>query len=83
MQFTRIRSMLIASAMVLIALATPVFSQTAADNSSKDSKAPADVSLLKQQVAEQQKEIEQLRAIVDQMKQKLDQSLLTAGANRD
>jgi uncharacterized coiled-coil protein SlyX len=60
--------------MILIALATPVFSQTAADNSSKDSKAPADVSLLKQQVAEQQKEIEQLRAIVDQMKQKLDES---------
>jgi hypothetical protein len=60
--------------MVLIALATPVFSQTAADNSPKDSKAPADVSMLKQQVAEQQKEIEQLRAIVDQMKQKLDQS---------
>jgi len=74
MQFTRIRSLLIASAMVLIALATPVFSQTTADNSSKDSKAPADVSVLKQQVAEQQKEIEQLRAIVDQMKQKLDQS---------
>ena len=74
MQLIRIRSMLIASAIVLIALATPVFSQTAADNSSKASKAPADVSLLKQQVAEQQKEIEQLRAIVDQMKQKLDQS---------
>jgi len=59
--------------MVLIALATPVFSQMAADNSAKDSKAPADVSVLKQQVAEQQKEIEQLRAIVNQMKQKLDQ----------
>ena len=73
MQFIRTRSMLIASAMVLIALATPVFSQTAADNSSKDSKVPADVSLLKQQIAEQQKQIEQLRVIVDQMKQKLDQ----------
>jgi hypothetical protein len=60
--------------MLLIALAMPVFSQTAADNSSKDSKAPADVSLLKQQVAEQQKQIEQLRATVDQMKQKLDQT---------
>ena len=69
----RVRTMLVASAVFLLALATPVFSQTAADNPSKDSKAPADVSLLKQQVAEQQKEIEQLRAIVDQMKQKLDQ----------
>jgi len=65
--------MLIASAMVLIALAKPVFSQTAADTSSKDSAKRDDVSLLKQQVAEQQKEIEQLRTIVDQMKQKLDQ----------
>ena len=74
MQFSRIRSMLMASAIALIALATPVFSQTAADNSSKDSKAPADVSALKQQVAEQQKQIEQLRATVDQMKQKLDQT---------
>jgi len=59
--------------MVLIALAKPVFSQTAADTSSKDSAKRDDVSLLKQQVAEQQKEIEQLRTIVDQMKQKLDQ----------
>jgi uncharacterized coiled-coil protein SlyX len=66
--------MLIASAMVLIALATPVFSQTAAETSSKDSSRRDDVSLLKQQIAEQQKEIEQLRTIVDQMKQKLDQS---------
>ena len=74
MQFIRTRSMLIASAMVLIALATPVFSQTAADTSSKDSAKRDDVSLLKQQIAEQQKQIEQLRAIVDQMKQRMDQS---------
>jgi uncharacterized coiled-coil protein SlyX len=60
--------------MVLLALAAPVFSQTAADTSSKDASKRDDVSLLKQQIAEQQKEIEQLRAIVDQMKQKLDQS---------
>ena len=74
MQFMRTRSMLIANAMVLIALAQPVFSQTAADTSSKDSAKRDDVSLMKQQIAEQQKEIEQLRNIVDQMKQKLDQS---------
>ena len=74
MQFIRTRSMLIASAMVLIALATPVFSQTAAETSSKDPAKRDDVSLLKQQIAEQQKEIEQLRTIVDQMKQKMDQS---------
>jgi len=66
--------MLIASAMVLFALPTPVFSQTAADTTSKDSNRRDDVSLLKQQIAEQQKEIEQLRTIVEQMKQKLDQS---------
>jgi uncharacterized coiled-coil protein SlyX len=60
--------------MVFIALATPVFSQTAADTSSKDSAKRDDVSLLKQQIAEQQKEIEQLRTMVDQMKQKMDQS---------
>ncbi len=74
MQFRRIRNMLIASAVVLVALGTPVFSQTAADTSSKDSSKRDDVSLLKQQIAEQQKQIEQLRAIVDQMKQKMDQS---------
>jgi uncharacterized coiled-coil protein SlyX len=74
MQFTRICNLLIASAVVLIALAKPVFTQTAADTSSKDATKHDDVSLLKQQIAEQQKEIEQLRAIVDQMKEKLDQS---------
>jgi len=74
MQFRRIPNMLMASAVVLIALATPTYSQTAADNSSKDSVKRDDVSLLKQQIAEQQKQIEQLRTIVDQMKQKLDQS---------
>jgi hypothetical protein len=74
MQFTRTRNLLIASAVVLIGLATPAFSQTAADASSKDSNKRDDVSLLKQQIAAQQKEIEQLRTIVDQMKQKLDQS---------
>ena len=74
MRFIRTRSMSIASAMVIIALATPVFSQTAADTSSKDSAKRDDVSLLKQQIAEQQKEIEQLRTIVDQMKQRMDQS---------
>jgi uncharacterized coiled-coil protein SlyX len=66
--------MLITSAVVLLALAGPVFSQTAADTSSKDSSRRDDVSLLKQQIAEQHKEIEQLRAIVDQMRQKLEQS---------
>jgi uncharacterized coiled-coil protein SlyX len=60
--------------MVLFALAIPVFSQTVADTSSKDSTKRDDVSLLKQQIAEQQKEIEQLRAIVNQMKQRMDQS---------
>jgi uncharacterized coiled-coil protein SlyX len=74
MQIRIIRSRLVAAAIVLIALATPVFSQTAAETSSKDSSRRDDVSLLKQQIAEQQKEIEQLRTIVDQMKQKLDQS---------
>jgi uncharacterized coiled-coil protein SlyX len=72
MQFIRIRSTLVASAIVLLALAAPVLAQTAVDTSSKDSSKHDDVSLLKQQIAEQQKEIEQLRAIVDQMKEKLD-----------
>ena len=65
---------------MMLALATPLFSQTAADNSSKDSGKRDDVSTLKQQVAEQQREIEQLRAIVDQMKQKLEQPLSPASA---
>ena len=74
MQIRRVRSRLIVGAVILIALAQPVFAQTAADTSSKDSSRRNDVSLLKQQIAEQQKEIEQLRTIVEQMKQKLDQS---------
>jgi uncharacterized coiled-coil protein SlyX len=74
MQIRMIPSRLVAGAIVLIALAAPVFSQTAADTSSKDSAKRDDVSLLKQQIAEQQKQIEQLRTIVDQMKQRMDQS---------
>jgi len=74
MQLRRIGNMLIVSAAVLMALATQVFSQTPADTSSRDTSKRDDVSLLKQQIAEQQKQIEQLRAIVDQMKQKMDQS---------
>ena len=70
----------LAVAAMMIALAVPLFSQTASDNSSKDSGKKDDVSTLKQQVAEQQKEIEQLRAIVDQMKQKLDQTPPPAAA---
>ena len=67
-------------AAMMIALTAPVFSQTAADNSSKDSGKKDDVSTLKQQVADQQKEIEQLRTIVNQMKQKLDQTPAAATA---
>jgi len=74
MHVTRIRKILIASAIALVALTAPAFSQTATATSSKDTTKPDDVALLKQQIAEQQKQIEQLRAIVDQMKQKLDQS---------
>jgi hypothetical protein len=72
MQIRTICSRLLGTgAVILIALATPVFSQTAADTPPKDSSRRDDVSLLKQQIAEQQKEIEQLRTIVDQMQQKL------------
>ncbi len=67
-------------AVIVIALAAPVFSQTASDNSAKDSGKKDDVSTLKQQVSEQQKEIEQLRSIVNQMKQKLDQTPAAATA---
>ena len=70
----------LAIAAIVIALAAPVFSQTASDNPSKDSGKKDDVSTLKQQVAEQQKEIEQLRSIVNQMKQKLDQTPAAATA---
>jgi len=70
----------LAVAAMMIALAAPVFSQTASDNSSKDPGKKDDVSTLKQQVSEQQKEIEQLRSIVNQMKQKLDQTPAAATA---
>jgi hypothetical protein len=74
MQIKIIISRFVAGAVILIVLAQPAFSQTAAETASKDSTKRDDVSLLKQQIAEQQKQIEQLRTIVDQMKQKLDQS---------
>jgi len=67
-------SSFIAGAVVLIALAQPAFSQTATNTSSQDPSQRDDVSLLKQQIAEQQKQIQELRTIVNQMKQKLDQS---------
>jgi len=77
---TRLTRRCLVGVILSIALATPVFSQTAADTSSKDTSKRDDVSLLKQQIAEQQKQIEQLRNIVDQMKQKLDQTLAPAAA---
>ena len=77
---TRVTCRCLVGVVLLIALATPVFSQTAADTSSKDPSKRDDVSLLKQQIAEQQKQIEQLRAIVDQMKQRLDQTPAPAAA---
>ncbi len=80
MQFRKIHTLIIAGAIVLMALTTPVFSQTASDNSSKDSSKHDDVSVLRQRISEQQKQIEQLRAIVDQMKQKLDQTPAPAQA---
>ena len=77
MQSRRTCSWLIAGTFISIALAAPVFAQTA-ETSSKDTGGGSDVSLLKQQIAEQQKQIEQLRTIVDQMKQRLDQSTTPA-----
>jgi len=74
MQIRVTRNRCVLCAVVMMALAAPVFSQTATDNPSKNSTKQDDVSLLKKQIAEQQKQIEQLRSIVDQMKQKLDQS---------
>jgi len=74
MQFTGNRRVLIVATIALTALAAPAFSQTAADTSSKDASKRDDVSLLKQQIAAQQKEIDQLRAVVEAMKQKLDPS---------
>jgi len=78
---TRVIRRCLVGVVLLIALATPVFSQTAADTSSKDPSKRDDVSLLKQQIAEQQKQIEQLRNIVDQMKQRLDQTQAPVAAN--
>ena len=74
MQIKIIISRFIAGAVILIVLAQPAFSQAAAETASKDPTKRDDISLLKQQIAEQQKQIEQLRNIVDQMKQKLDQT---------
>jgi len=74
MQFIGIRRVLIVTTIALTALAAPVFSQTAADTPSKDGSKRDDVSLLKQQIAEQQREIEQLRTMMEQMKLKLDPS---------
>ncbi len=61
-------SRIILSAILLAATVAPAFSQTA--NSS-----PGDeVSLLKEQIAEQQKQIEQLISVVNEMKRRMDQT---------
>jgi hypothetical protein len=77
MQIRRTCSKLIAGAIILSGLTAPVFSQTAA-TSTKDTGNRSDVSLLKQEIAEQQQQIEQLRKIVEEMKQRQDQSTAPA-----
>ena len=57
MQIKIIISRFVAGAVILIVLAQPAFSQTAAETASKDSTKRDDVSLLKQQIAEQQNQI--------------------------
>jgi hypothetical protein len=59
------------SASILIAFAGFAFSQTPVESSSRDSSGRDDVSVLKQQIAAQQKQIEDMRAVLVQMKQKI------------
>jgi hypothetical protein len=76
MKMQSIRSLrrVIVSVSILIAFAGFAFSQTPAGSSSRDLNGRDDVSLLKQQIAAQQKQIEDMRAILVQMKQKMDQA---------
>src|SRR5215470_1481898 len=62
------------SAIFFAATVAPAFSQTATGTSSGDASGRDDVSLLKQQIAEQQKQIEQLISAVNEMRRRIDQS---------
>lgn len=66
-------STIVVIAMLLAALVTPAFSQTPADASRKDVASSGEVSTLKQQVADQQKEIQDLQNAIREMKQMLAQ----------
>ena len=68
--FTRI----ILSGALAAALAVPVLSQGTDNSSATNPNTGDDVTRLKQQIASQQKELEQLRMMMEQMKQRLDQA---------
>ena len=59
-------------AMVLAAFAVPSFSQTAVETPRKESVSNDEVSILEQEVSEQQKQIQELREAMIEMKQRLD-----------
>ena len=68
MQMKSTASRMLLSAIVFAAAGAPAFSQTATSSSADE------VNALKEQVAAQQKQIEQLRTSMEEMKQRLDQT---------
>jgi hypothetical protein len=74
MQMKGTASKMLLSAIVLAAAVAPAFSQTATSSSTDE------VNLLKEQIAAQQKQIEQLQKTMEVMMQRLDQTTKTAPA---
>jgi uncharacterized coiled-coil protein SlyX len=68
MQMKSAASRMLLSAIIVAAAVAPAFSQTATSSSTDE------VNVLKEQVAAQQKQIEQLRTSMEEMKQRLDQT---------
>jgi hypothetical protein len=74
MQTTGTTNRVILGVMLLIALAVPAFSQMTAKSTANGASTEDEVTLLKKQIAVQQKQIEQLRTMMEEMKQKMDQA---------
>ena len=76
MQMKSTASRMLLSAIIVAAAVAPAFSQTSTSSSADE------VNLLKEQIAAQQKQIEQLRTSMEEMKQRLDQTTKAAPATQ-
>ena len=80
MQAHKTFSRVIVSGALMLTLALPALSQTTDNSSGNDAGTGSEVCQLKEQIASQQRQIEQLRMMMEEMKQKLDQTFSSSKA---